>query len=1046
MKKLSAQLLVLVTCVASIKALCQSDVSLQKIKNPVYPSPTAASLGKYSDIPVSYHTGVPSISIPIYTVTEGSLQLPISLSYHAGGIRVDETASSIGLGWSLNAGGMISRTVNGGPDEGFKHFYGATPQNGWGFYKDGGVPDQIKRCQDIPADNSMGLVDGNSGFCCQLKDDKRCDNIVTSMCIPCGYYYQDAAIGAIDLEPDLYNFNVNGYAGKFFFDANRNAHFLQETGVFVKPLSADFSKWMLITPDGTKYFFGNYNGVDGTEKSYADPDGLFTNFWDLVANTTWYLTRVESMNGERWIQLEYDIEYYCFANRRGQTYALANASSGANPDPSRADPTPAISFVNGRRLRKITTSSGNTTIDFNPSQTGREDLNHATSDRFTDLRKDSDAKTIASIEITSPGLYKKFSLSQSYFVSNPCVSLLQSDYNSAPQHRKRLRLDELVESDKDNNRLPPYHFGYSYFPPPDRYSLARDEQGFYNGRDTNDGWFQDGKLVKTNGYTYTLHTGDDHQPDESSMKAGTLTVIRYPLGRVTYFDYEAHRTPLKMIGGLRIKRITEKDEDGVQITREFKYEQPKLYFDDSNTALVVDENNVDHITNEGIRGGFAVYYALAPVVPFYSAQGYNIAYDKVTETSIGSGTSGNGSKVYTYYSFAPSFPAYPKYPITPVITLPGSGEEKSETFLDNNSLAVSTKTYDKIPSGSSSVLTARKVGISTSSNGTPPSSGVYPTVPLFGQAYYQDYDLPAYTFNTQTDEMIEQGVSTSHQYTYTNGKIKPSVVETTNSRGDTERIDITYPDDAGSGAPSLMFNPSDANYKNLIYEPLRITTSVAGNVISKDENIFETSTNGTKINLTKSIHYPSGTSASRESTYRYDDKSNLISIKSSDGLTTSFKWGYNNSYVVARVVGSEPEMMYYEGFEGFNDNNVSTDAKTGLKSYGAALNVTLPQPGTYVLSYWQKDGSGKWTYIISDNVTTDQTIGGSGILIDEVRMIPRGARMTTKQFNPGQGLITDTDINGNSVYYEYDGFGRLKVQRDTDKNITKAYEYQIQQK
>ncbi len=29
-------------------------------------SPTAASLGKYADIPVSYHTGTPQISIPVW--------------------------------------------------------------------------------------------------------------------------------------------------------------------------------------------------------------------------------------------------------------------------------------------------------------------------------------------------------------------------------------------------------------------------------------------------------------------------------------------------------------------------------------------------------------------------------------------------------------------------------------------------------------------------------------------------------------------------------------------------------------------------------------------------------------------------------------------------------------------------------------------------------------------------------------------------------------------------------------------------------------------
>lgn len=32
------------------------------VKPPGYPSPNAASFGKYGDIPVSYHTGVPDIS------------------------------------------------------------------------------------------------------------------------------------------------------------------------------------------------------------------------------------------------------------------------------------------------------------------------------------------------------------------------------------------------------------------------------------------------------------------------------------------------------------------------------------------------------------------------------------------------------------------------------------------------------------------------------------------------------------------------------------------------------------------------------------------------------------------------------------------------------------------------------------------------------------------------------------------------------------------------------------------------------------------------
>ncbi len=79
-------------------------------------SPTAASLSKYADIPVNNHTGIPEISILLYTVKEGPLTRPISLSYHGGGVPVLEPASWVGTSWALNAGGVITRQVLGGPD------------------------------------------------------------------------------------------------------------------------------------------------------------------------------------------------------------------------------------------------------------------------------------------------------------------------------------------------------------------------------------------------------------------------------------------------------------------------------------------------------------------------------------------------------------------------------------------------------------------------------------------------------------------------------------------------------------------------------------------------------------------------------------------------------------------------------------------------------------------------------------------------------------------------------------------------------------------
>ena len=80
------------------------------------PSPNSCALVQYADFPVSLYTGTPTIDIPIYTIDLGGYQLPVSLSYHASGIRVAQEASWVGLGWTLNAGGAIMRTVRGRDD------------------------------------------------------------------------------------------------------------------------------------------------------------------------------------------------------------------------------------------------------------------------------------------------------------------------------------------------------------------------------------------------------------------------------------------------------------------------------------------------------------------------------------------------------------------------------------------------------------------------------------------------------------------------------------------------------------------------------------------------------------------------------------------------------------------------------------------------------------------------------------------------------------------------------------------------------------------
>ena len=95
------------------------------LENTLPPSPEPASATKYADIPFSHGLGMAELSIPIYTLQGRELTIPISLDYRSGGIKVDEVAGVAGLGWTLNAGGCISREVMYMPDE----------YNNWAFYQ-----------------------------------------------------------------------------------------------------------------------------------------------------------------------------------------------------------------------------------------------------------------------------------------------------------------------------------------------------------------------------------------------------------------------------------------------------------------------------------------------------------------------------------------------------------------------------------------------------------------------------------------------------------------------------------------------------------------------------------------------------------------------------------------------------------------------------------------------------------------------------------------------------------------------------------------------
>lgn len=97
-------------CIANVKVLHAQTpgTAFTQMASLPLQAPQAASLSKYAEYPVSYYNGLATISLPIYTIGYADISVPISLNYHGGGIKVNEEASWVGLGWTLDVGGELT--------------------------------------------------------------------------------------------------------------------------------------------------------------------------------------------------------------------------------------------------------------------------------------------------------------------------------------------------------------------------------------------------------------------------------------------------------------------------------------------------------------------------------------------------------------------------------------------------------------------------------------------------------------------------------------------------------------------------------------------------------------------------------------------------------------------------------------------------------------------------------------------------------------------------------------------------------------------------
>src|SRR6185312_5020643 len=209
--------------------------------------------------------------------------------------------------------------------------------------------------------------------------------------------------------------------------------------------------------------------------------------------------------------------------------------------------------------------------------------------------------------------------------------------------------------------------------------------------------------------------------------------------------------------------------------------------------------------------------------------------------------------------------------------------------------------------------------------------------------------------------------------------------------------------------------------------------------------------------------------------YSFNADGNIDYQQKFGDAKTSYIWDYAKSYPVCQVQNADTREIAYTSFEADGTGNWylnggtvdTTQGITGRSSYKnrAATASGLNPATTYIVSYWSQNGAysipgtisgypvqGKtvsfhtpaWTlYVHKVTGQSSITVSATGH-IDELRLYPSTAQMTTYTYDPLVGITSQMDAGSRATYYEYDGLQRLKRVRDQDYNILKTIQYAYQ--
>lgn len=517
----------------SVAFVLQSlGIKAQELPTVIPPSPDAAAMTKHVDIPTNNYTGIPNISIPIHTIKTRELTVPISLSYHASGIKVDDIPSWVGMNWSVSYGGVINRTVKGIADERSSGYYTSN------------VFDRIKNYDPDKPLNLPLTDDYNELGKWTFQYAEEVSEMTSDI--------NQIAAGNMDGQPDIFSFSFNGYSGKFYFDTDQSIVLFSEQDLHIEDPVIDnyeIKEWTVVTGDGTKYVFGSSISDNGIEFSGYDID-------EIKYPSAWYITKIISADNSEEISYE-----YTHPNDWGEIqyrYRVPNVARGIEAYIPKDEYDYTVSTVKKIFPKKINFYGGY--VEFHNAK-----------------RENGLLFYLDRIEIYQTLETRKLTYEFSYLDHVLIGNGLSPD--------DKFSLKDIVLKDATNNQRNLYEFTYDNQPVPRRGSFAQDLWGYYNGELDNeslvptvifnnrlsDGWAMEARdgteedpifdyewenyfdnFVDVSGLTkikkdYPGHKAEERlienanrEPNAEKMQAGILKSIKYPTGGTSNFEFEPH--------------------------------------------------------------------------------------------------------------------------------------------------------------------------------------------------------------------------------------------------------------------------------------------------------------------------------------------------------------------------------------------------------------------------------------------------------------------------------------------------------------------------